>query len=325
MLPGFTGFYGIPFALAAVVVAAWHGGLIAGLTTTIMSSALLYLLLPAVRMLDVEQETVWHLIVFTIIAFLLSDFEALKRDKQDRLRWEKASRDEFLGIMSHELRTPMTMVYSGVRILRRRWRGLQEPDRDELLQSIEEESEHLVNMTEDLLSLARLDDGRVAREPMLVLRIVERTVAAHQAGRPERQLDLSLPEESWVAMGQERYLTAVLRNLLTNADKYSAAGPPISVIASRQAGRGTIRVRDRGRGVSESQLEAIFEPYYRDPSLPAGPRGLGMGLSLCKRAVEAMGGSIWATRIEGGGLEVAFALPLVEDVVKAQPPVKESR
>jgi signal transduction histidine kinase len=106
----------------------------------------------------------------------------------------------------------------------------------------------------------------------------------------------------------------VVRNLLSNADKYSPKGAAIE-ISLRRAGEGVgeLVVRDRGVGIDPEEAELIFERFYRSERTSRLVGGSGVGLALCKRLIEAMSGQIWARPREGGGLEVGFSLPLYEE------------
>jgi two-component system sensor histidine kinase KdpD len=101
----------------------------------------------------------------------------------------------------------------------------------------------------------------------------------------------------------------VLVNMLDNALKYSPKGTPIEIEARLDSGQLEIRVLDRGIGISEQELERVFEKFFRGASQGTA-RGAGLGLSICKGFVEAHAGRILAKRREQGGTEVAFFLPV---------------
>jgi K+-sensing histidine kinase KdpD len=312
LIPVFGHFYGVPLALAAVVLAAWAGGMIAGLTTTALSALTLYAILPNVRVVSAAEEATWHGLIFVLSAVLMSGFEASLTKQRQRLKRDREMRDEFLGIMSHELRTPMTVLYGSVRILSARWEALQAEARSELLREIESECERLIDMTENLLGLSRLGLVQsVQGEPLEPGRVVQQAVEDFHRHAPDRQVILDVKDPNVMVQGQVSFVQAVMRNLLSNADKFSPPKKPIVVGVERHGGDVLVAVRDSGPGVSGGRLEAIFEPYFRDPALAAGTRGFGLGLTLCKRAVEAMGGRIWAELSQEGGLQVSFTLPVM--------------
>ena len=102
----------------------------------------------------------------------------------------------------------------------------------------------------------------------------------------------------------------MLRNLLSNSDKYSPREAPIEVVGSAVEGEVVIRVLDQGSGLSPEDAERVFDPFYRAEATAKKARGLGIGLTACKRLVDAQSGRIWVQARTGGGLEVGFALPV---------------
>ncbi len=235
-------------------------------------------------------------------------------ETQAMLQAALESRDEFLGLMSHELRTPTTTIYGGAKILRARHAFLSEEDHFQLLADIENESERLFHMIEDLLSLARLQHGVLAPvEPVLLQRLVHQTVDAFRYARPVRKVITYAEEDLAAAAGEPTYVEQVVRNLLSNADKYSPERELIEVRVYGEGEEAIVSILDRGPGVSPDDLERIFDRFYRAESTSRSVQGLGLGLTLCKRLVDAQRGRIWAELRDGGGLAVSFALPVCPD------------
>jgi two-component system sensor histidine kinase KdpD len=104
-------------------------------------------------------------------------------------------------------------------------------------------------------------------------------------------------------------IVQVLVNILDNAMKYSPEAAPIEIDARVNAGQLEIRVLDRGKGIPEQELERVFDKFFR-VALPGAPKGVGLGLSICKGLVEAHKGRIFAKRRTQGGTELAFFLPM---------------
>lgn len=233
----------------------------------------------------------------------------------EALRRAIETKDEFLGLMSHELRTPITAIYGGARMLRYRSARLDQEQRSRILDDIEEESDRLFRMVENLLALGRLELGqRVRTEPLMVQRLITKLVASFSQRKPGRRIRLDLDELEPVA-GRATYVEQILRNLLSNADKYSPPESAITVRAKRADGEAHIAVLDRGPGIKAEEKELIFERFFRADRTAGSAAGMGLGLTVCKRMVEAQSGRIWARPRRGGGLEVGFALPLYEEGV----------
>ncbi len=104
-------------------------------------------------------------------------------------------------------------------------------------------------------------------------------------------------------------VTQVLVNLLDNAMKYSPPGTPIDISAEIKEDLLQVRVTDGGCGIPREDLERVFEKFYR-VQRPSGPKGSGLGLSICRGLIEAHGGRIWAEAGPGGGTAIVFSLPL---------------
>jgi signal transduction histidine kinase len=238
------------------------------------------------------------------------------------LRKAHQMKDEFLGMISHELRTPLTTIYGNARILNRASLVLSEEDRKQAMEDIETEAERLQQIIENLLVLARFDrDGPLEGKGFDLQERVEEIVGDFCRRRPARPVSLVFAEagDSKRALrapamriaANDVYLEIVLKNLLSNADKYSPQGAPIEVAVEAIQEKVWIAVRDRGRGLPSEDMERIFEPFDRG-SYEGRAEGLGIGLAVCKRIVGALGGAMKAApRADGqGGSEFSFGLPM---------------
>jgi signal transduction histidine kinase len=219
------------------------------------------------------------------------------------------AKDEFLGLMSHELRTPITVIHGGARVLRSRGETLDRETAEGILRDIERESERLSRMLENLLALSRVElDHEVIIEPVLLQRLLPGLLPILAPGHG-REYTFSTDGEPEAVAAEPGYIEHILRNLVSNAVKYSPPEAPIEVVLRASAGGAEVAVLDRGFGVSTEEAERIFERFYRSDRTSRLAGGAGLGLAVCKRLVEAMGGEVWARPREGGGLEVGFSLP----------------
>jgi signal transduction histidine kinase len=107
----------------------------------------------------------------------------------------------------------------------------------------------------------------------------------------------------------------VLRNLLTNADKYSASDTTIEIEARIEGDEAEIVILDRGPGIAPEETETIFERFYRSDRTSGQAAGIGLGLTVCKRLMEAQAGRVWARPREGGGLEAGITMPVYKEVL----------
>jgi K+-sensing histidine kinase KdpD len=223
-------------------------------------------------------------------------------------------REAFNSIVSHELRTPITAIYGGAKILARRDRVMADSTRQELLDDLEEEADRLYRLVEDLLVLSRSERGTVERadDPVLVQRIVERVIRSEGPRWPQVTFE-SETAMAPTARGDETYVEQVLRNLLSNAAKYSPAGSAVRVIVDESSEGVRVRVLDEGAGIDPGEAARLFELYYRSPATSGKVAGAGIGLYVCRALVEAMGGRIWAAPRSHGGAEFGFILSRFED------------
>jgi signal transduction histidine kinase len=237
-------------------------------------------------------------------------------------RQVRAQRDAFLAILSHELRTPITTIYAGSKVLARE-RPLDEDTWRQLATDVSAEAEHLYRLVEDLLVMARLERGglQLANEPVLLQRVVASAIRLENSGSPRTRIKLTGPVSLPAVIGDATYLEQVVRNLLSNAAKYSPPDERIEVQLADEGTEGndgdgiTVRVLDRGGGFASSEGDDLFELFYRSPATAAQASGAGIGLYVCRRLITAMGGRIWARPRPGGGAEFGFALRRYDDEV----------
>jgi signal transduction histidine kinase len=227
---------------------------------------------------------------------------------QDALLRANEAKDEFLSMMSHELRTPITTIFGGMQVLRSRGDRMEQSSREELLADIEWETDRLYRLVNDMLVLSRVELGEAAQtEPVLLQEVVMPVCDAFARRRPARPLEIHIDPAIGPVEAVPTYVEQIVRNLLSNADKYS---PPAGVIEMRAERRGDgveVRVLDRGVGIDPQDADRIFDRFFRANSVKRLP-GVGMGLTVCRRLAEAQGGRIEARPRDGGGLEVTLTL-----------------
>jgi signal transduction histidine kinase len=223
--------------------------------------------------------------------------------------------DAFVGVVSHELRTPITTIYGLSKMLRQRGDSLAKEVRDRAIEDVEAEAERLHRLVEDLLVLSRAERGAVEieGEPLGIARLLRRIVEAEGDRLGHRRVELEVEAYLPLVIGEETYVEQVLRNLITNAAKYSDPPAPIRIVAEGLDGAVAIRVLDEGIGIADDDIDRAFELFFRSPTATKVASGAGIGLFVCRQLVEAMGGRIWAVRRDGGGTEVGFSLPIHVD------------
>ena len=224
-------------------------------------------------------------------------------------------RDRFLGVLSHELRTPVTSIYGGTQLLLGRGARLDPETRNELLEGVAAEAERLQRMIENLVAMARIERGGEfgGVRPVLLERIIKQLVEREKALWPEVTISLASNGPVQMVAADEEYLAQIMRNLLSNAAKYSGAGSSVEVSLEDAEGEVLIRVRDNGPGIADDDAERLFGLYYRSAQQATTAPGAGIGLFVCRELVAAMGGRIWARARPEGGSEFGFSIPAYVD------------
>jgi signal transduction histidine kinase len=228
-----------------------------------------------------------------------------------RAREAETAREAFLGVLSHELRTPVTTIFGWAKVLQRPGRR---HDRVEMLADIEVEADRLYRIVEDLLALTRVEGGiRVEGEPLLVQHLADSLVASEARRWPGITFEVGIPSGLPPVFGERTYVEQVLRNLVSNAGKYSPPGTVVTVEGEATADEVLVRVLDRGRGIDAEEADRLFDLYYRSTRTAKMADGAGIGLYVGRGLMTAMGGRIWARPRPGGGSEFGFSLPRCED------------
>jgi PAS domain S-box-containing protein len=237
--------------------------------------------------------------------------DALRRSAE-ALESSNRVKDEFLGLISHELRTPVTSIYGNASFLTNHL-ALGEPEAG-MVRDIGEDADRLMRVVENLLQLTRLGAGvTVDREPQVLGHVVRDAVASRLRRDPGRPIEVAAPSSSIVVDAERVALDMVLENLLSNADKYSPPGAPIRVEIELHAATATVRILDRGIGIPEDVVDDVFDAFFRTEWARRTAGGIGVGLAVCKRIIDAHDGRIWARPRDGGGAEIGFELSLSND------------
>ena len=216
----------------------------------------------------------------------------------------------FIADASHELRTPLTSVRGYSEMLRRG--ASQSPTDAELARRrIEEESVRMSTLVDDMLLIARLDQGRPLEAKPVDLQVIARDAAADaRAVAPQRDITLRAPD-TVIVSGDDTRLRQVVGNLVRNALVHTPRATPVEIAVATQNGTARLSVIDHGPGLPLADRERIFEPFYRaDASRSRDSGGAGLGLSIVSAVVAAHGGQVKVIETSGGGATFAVELPL---------------
>jgi two-component system, OmpR family, sensor histidine kinase KdpD len=239
---------------------------------------------------------------------LVEDMDRVKRTvESDRLR------SALLTSISHDLKTPLASVLGAASTMRDLGSGLSESEKRDLLATVIDESERLNRFIANLLDMTKLESGAVVPNTMRqdigeivgsVLRRASKILAHHKVSL-ELAADMPMLELDAVLFEQ------VLFNLLDNAAKYAAAGTAISIRSQRDKKSMTLQIIDEGDGIPATELESVFDKFYRAQKGDHVRPGTGLGLAISRGFVEAMRGTISATnRTDRSGAVLTIRLPI---------------
>jgi signal transduction histidine kinase len=238
----------------------------------------------------------------------------------ERLMELDRAKTEFVSVVAHELRTPLTALQGFTELLLSR---SVPPDRQaRFLGYVHAEARRLGRIVAELLDLSRIETGRspeLRREPVDVSELLERNAELFATQHPGHRF-------AWTARPTERVLHAdrdaldrILKNLISNAVKYSPAGGRVTVIAGPAADRPDmveLSVEDDGVGIPADEIGRIFDKYVRIPSREtAAVRGLGLGLALVRALTEAHGGWTEVESLPGKGSIFRVVLPIGDQIL----------
>jgi two-component system OmpR family sensor kinase len=215
----------------------------------------------------------------------------------------------FVADASHELRTPLAAVRAYAELFSRG--AAQRPeDLERSMRGISSESERMTVLVDDLLLLARLDEGRpLERKPVRLERVVEDAVETARTVDPDRPISLML--ESAPVLGDQARLRQIIDNLLSNVRAHTPAGSPVDVRVSTSNCSAVVAVTDSGPGLTDRDAERVFRRFYRaDESRSRASGGVGLGLAIVAAVAEAHGGTVAAASDHGQGATFTVTLPL---------------
>ncbi|MGB3609328.1 MAG: PAS domain-containing protein [Cellvibrio sp.] len=241
---------------------------------------------------------------------------AEERVLKAKIAAEKANqaKSEFLSSMSHELRTPLNAILGYAQLFE--YDGNLTQNQVENLHEIRKAGEHLLNLINDVLDLAKIESGKmtVSLEPVLASRVVAEcfTLVQPQADAKSIRLSANLHQlESTYVVADNVRLKQALINLLSNAVKYNSMGGEVELrLGLLETNEMRIAVRDNGPGIAANRQREMFQPFNRLNAEYSKEEGSGVGLVITKQLVEMMNGKLDFTSTEGVGTEFWIDLPL---------------
>ena len=243
----------------------------------------------------------------------------IKRQSALRLEAEREkTRGNLLRAVSHDLRTPLTSILGASSAILENEDLLPKEERVKLMREIRDDSQWLIRMVENLLSITRIDGERAARiykQPEAAEELVSAAVIKFKKRFPEQNVKVRVPDTLLMVPMDAMLIEQVIINLLENAVLHGKGATKIELTASQQNGEAVFEVRDNGCGIDAAILPHIFESGITTGSdgPDDGKRNLGIGLSVCHTIIRAHNGRMYACNLPEGGALFQFTLPM-EDI-----------
>ena len=274
-------------------------------------------------------EPYWH-ISFTLAGFPLTFLvmmtisilagalasRAKQMEATQRQMIREKMRGNLLRGMGHDIRTPLTGIVGATDVLLKQDETLTPQQRRELLQSINEEAKWLMRVSENLLSITRIDgeNAGVKKTPELVEEIIEGSVSKFLRHYQGIAVQVHLPEEPMLVPMDPLLMQQVLFNLMENAARHGKTVKQIDIFLYQEEDKAILEVADDGVGIAHSRLEHLFDgTLHPEEGREDARRDMGIGLSVCRTIVVAHGGSITASNQKNGGALFRIALPMEKE------------
>ena len=223
-------------------------------------------------------------------------------------------RGNLLRAVSHDLRTPLTSILGASSAILDSGDALTPERRQELVRGISEDAEWLIRMVENLLLITKVEGAaQIVKRSEAIEEVVAEAVQKFQKHYPDRQIEVSAPEELLMAPMDALLIEQVLFNLLENAVLHGKAGH-ISLKVLRAGSEAVLEVRDDGCGIQKADAQHLFDGYMGrvERSSSDNSRNMGIGLSVCLSIIQAHGGAMEARNVRPSGALFRFTLPLEE-------------
>lgn len=222
-------------------------------------------------------------------------------------------RGNLLRAISHDLHTPLTGIWGASSAILENEKSLDRDTRNKLIENIRDDSQWLIRMVENLLSVTRIQEGsmRVTKSPEAAEEVVAEAVSRIRKRFASRSISVHVPDELLLIPMDSTLIAQVLINLLENAVKHSPEDSLVIVRLKKKENFGVFEVIDHGTGIPAEDLPHIFEGYVvGDKKDTDSLRGMGIGLSICMSIIKVHGGKMEAENQTNGGAVFRFALPL---------------
>ena len=263
-------------------------------------------------------ENIFSAIMMLIISFLTSalatKLKTWKTVKEESER--ERMRANLLRAVSHDLRTPLTTIYGASSSIIENYGKLKDDQKMQMIVGIKQDSEWLIRMVENLLSVTKIGEGNVniTKTPTVLWELIDSVILKFKKRYATQNVELDLPDDVVIIPMDAILIEQVIINILENAVHHAKGMSRLSLSVRAEGGRAVFEISDDGCGIDESRLGTIFSGGFEstDGQQDTKKRNAGIGLSVCASIIKAHGGSITAENRAGGGAIFRFTLSTEE-------------
>ena len=252
------------------------------------------------------------LIVAVMTGALTSQLKHQEKIKREMER--ERMRGNLLRAVSHDLRTPLTSIYGSASAVLENFDTLTPEQHKELLKDVQEDSQWMIRMVENLLSVTRIDGERVklTKVPTVLEELIDTVLVKFHKRWPEQPVQVDIPEDFVSIPMDAMLIEQVLINILENAVDHAKGMENLRLQVTCERGIARFSIADDGCGIDPERMEDLFTGYLDRKEMPVdGSRNnMGIGLSVCATIVKAHGSEIFARNLEGGGAEFYFTMEM---------------
>lgn len=259
-------------------------------------------------------------IVMLVIAIMTSALTTqVKQQEKIKAESEKERmRGNLLRAVSHDLRTPLTSIYGATSAIMENYDSISKEKQIRLLKEIHEDSQWLIRMVENLLSVTRIDDSitKITKTAVVLDELLDSVIVKFNKHYPGQKILVTVPNE-FISIPMDAILIQqVLMNIMENAIMHAEGMTELEVSVSTEDNKAIFEIKDNGCGIPEDRIPNLFTGYLdRDTSVPTdGSRNnMGIGLSVCSTIIKAHGGAIYAKNRPEGGALFGFSLDMEDE------------
>ncbi len=243
----------------------------------------------------------------------------LKRNESEKAESEKENiRANLLRAVSHDIRTPLTTIYGSSTTLIENGDFLTSEQKNEILLGIKEDSEWLIRMVENLLSVTRIDSGQVkiVKTPTVLDELVDSVMLKFKKRYPNQKVEIEVPDEVIIVPMDPLLIEQVIVNILENAVQHAKGMTKLTFRVFTLGQKVIFEIKDNGRGINPKKFETLFTGYYNNYENKVADgkkKNAGIGLSVCATIIKVHGGNISAENLKTGGAVFRFDLD-AEDI-----------